>query len=305
MSFKPMLAKNAELDKIKFPLLAQPKPDGVRGLMPTDFLVGRSLKLFDNKYINQSDRINHPALRGMDGELFVGNDPTSSSLCRDTTSALTTIEGKPEISWMVFDICSLGMADVPYERRYAMLSSHIDNLRHNYGLLHIHVIEQRLVKNMDEFLEYDAENLERGFEGTIGRNPLGKYKHGRSGIRNQELLKLKQYVDDDARILRFEEAMTNNNEAQINELGYTFRTSHKENKVGSGMVGAVWVEDLKTGKEVKLGPGCLTHAERIKMWQQPELFIGKYCKYKHFPHGVKDKSRHPTFLDWRSAVDMS
>lgn len=304
MSFKPMLAKNIELEKVKFPLIAQPKPDGVRGLMPTDFLVGRSLKMFENRYINSSNRINRPEFRGMDGELTLGSDPTKSSLCRETTSALTSHDGEPNIHWVVFDICSLGMQDTAYERRLALLDNHVTSLR-NSGIDHIHLIESKLIENMDDFLQYDAENIERGFEGTIGRAPLGKYKHGRSGLRDQVLLKLKQYVDDDAKIVGFEEAMTNLNEAQINELGYTFRTSHKENKVGSGMVGAVWVEDLKTGARVKLGPGCLTHAERIKCWQQPELFIGKFCKYKHFPHGVKDKARHPTFLEWRSEVDMS
>lgn len=305
MSFKPLLAKNAELDKIKFPLLAQPKLDGVRGLMPTDFLVGRSLKMFDNRYINQSDRINCPQFRGMDGELVLGDNPLDSALCRHTTSALTSFEGEPNIHWHVFDICSLGMADTPYEKRYNLLRNHVEDLRRNHGFNHIHIIDSVLVNNIDEFLELDSKWVELGYEGTIGRNPLGKYKHGRAGIRNQECLKLKQYVDDDARILRFEEAMTNLNEAQINELGYTFRTSHKENLIGAGMVGAIWVEDLKTGKEVKIGAGTLTHAERIKLWQQPEQFIGKYCKYKHFPHGVKDRARHPTFLEWRAEVDMS
>ena len=48
-TFKPMLACNVDLDKIQYPVIIQPKIDGVRALVLNGQVVGRSLKPFRNK----------------------------------------------------------------------------------------------------------------------------------------------------------------------------------------------------------------------------------------------------------------
>lgn len=302
MSFKPLLACNADLKRIKFPVWVQPKVDGVR-MLRRGKVVGRSLKSFANKHV--SEVFNRPNLEGLDGEVYVGEDICSSSLCRDTTSALSTIEGTPDYRWFLFDLCTPETEDLPYERRHMELMKRLWQMENDdpvAGRLII-AFNQR-VDNIDQLLACDEYYLDQGYEGTIVRAMEGKYKYGRSTVREQYLLKMKHYVDRDARIVGFVEAMINNNKAQINELGYTYRTSHRENKIPACMVGAIIVHDIEADEEVRIGPGTLTHEERRYLWANPQKAVGKFCKYKFFPHGKKDKNRHPTFLTWRDKVDM-
>lgn len=46
----PMLATNAEISKLKFPLIIQPKIDGVRGWNPKGELLGRSMEPHANLF---------------------------------------------------------------------------------------------------------------------------------------------------------------------------------------------------------------------------------------------------------------
>ncbi len=243
--FKPMLARDWDEQKLQFPVIGQPKIDGVRGLNPLGFIVGRSLKTFANRHVNEL--MSKDEYQGFDMEMTVGDNMYSDSLCRDTTSALTTIQGEPDIHGFAFDVCSVNVAHLRYESRLAMLTEHVNNLHSRNLASNIHVIEHKILTNMDDVLQYDEENLDLGLEGTILRDPGGIYKHGRSTIREQYLLRIKRYRDCEGKVISLEEAEINNNEAQINELGYTFRTSHKENKIPAGRIGAMIVLNLETG----------------------------------------------------------
>ena len=53
-----------------------------------------------------------------------------------------------------------------------------------------------------------------------------------------------------------------------------------------------------------VGAGEMPHADRKKFFDNPELILGKIIKYKHFPKGVKDKPRFPTFKTFRDKADM-
>ena len=50
---KPMLAEDFDESKLIFPLIAQPKIDGVRGLNMLGTLTGRSLKTHKKRLYNQ------------------------------------------------------------------------------------------------------------------------------------------------------------------------------------------------------------------------------------------------------------
>ena len=63
---KAMLATDYEEAKLRFPVLAQPKIDGVRGVNFFGTLTGRSLKQHRNKYTTKF--YSHSCLAGMDGE---------------------------------------------------------------------------------------------------------------------------------------------------------------------------------------------------------------------------------------------
>ena len=115
----------------------------------------------------------------------------------------------------------------------------------------------------------------------------------------------KPQSDKEAYVIGLVEAMENLNEAKINELGHSERSSHKENKVGKGMVGMLQCKDLTTGMLIDVGAGKMTHPEREYYWNNPEEIIGKYIKYKSMDVGVKDKPRFARYMSIRAETDMS
>lgn len=279
---KPMLACDWDESRLRFPVIAQPKIDGVRALGTAEGLVGRSLKPFKNQYSRTLYR--HSEFAGLDGELMLGDSLTSPSLCRDTTAALNTVAGEPALKWVIFDRVQQG---VPYIDR-------LRSIRHLAG-----VIESRTVEDLPSLLRLESEWLEQGYEGVILRDPRGGYKYGRSTVKEGGLLRIKRFVEEDAVVLGVIEGRVNLNPAEINLLGRTERSTHAENMVASGQIGALSCRCLATGAHITVGAGGLTVADRILYFQHPEKILGVVVKYRHFPHGAKDLPRFPTFHSFR------
>ena len=287
--FKPMLATDADLDKLTFPLLASAKLDGVRAVVRDGIVYSRSNKPIPNQSIQQKfSRLEH-----FDGELICG-DPTSKSCYRDTVSVVMSLD-KPadNAGFFVFDHVEDGCR--PYSKCHGMLRK---NPWPDSVILH----EQVLCESLDDVLGYEAECLEDGYEGLILRDPEAPYKNGRSTVKEGYLLKLKRFIDDEATVIGFEERMHNGNVATKNELGRTARSSHKENKRGRGDLGALLLRTPE-GVEFSCGTG-LTDSERSEIWANQDRYLGKLAKYKYFPVGVKDLPRHPVFLGWRDVRDL-
>jgi DNA ligase-1 len=156
---------------------------------------------------------------------------------------------------------------------------------------------------MDSLDKFEAKQLERGLEGVILRDPDGIYKCGRSSTNEGILLKLKRYEDSEATIIGVEELLSNQNDAKTNKLGHTERSSHKENMVPMGTMGALNVRDLKTKVEFSIGTGFDADT-RADFWKDRKSVIGKIVKYKYFASGSKDKPRFPVFLGFRDKRDM-
>lgn len=291
---KPTLAQDFEKCKLAYPLIAQPKIDGVRACYINKF-TGRSLKPFKNQAVNAA--FSDVKFKNLDGELAVG-DISSASLCRDTTSVLNTVNGSADgVVWHVFDITD--MPHLPYETRYRILRSRVAALEDPRVVL----VPMSIVQGVQDVHDLDAIHLEQGMEGTILRNPNAPYKDGRSGKTCGSLVRVKQFADAEATVVRVVEAMENQNEAKVNELGHTERSSHQENKIPKGMVGALeCVTD--DGQQITVGPGKMTHEERTHYWNNQNLLVGQIIKYKSMVSGVKDKPRFPTFLSLRMEEDV-
>lgn len=283
-----MLAAPALLTSLKFPLFASPKLDGVRALITSQGVLSRSLKRIPNRYIQyklQDFKV------GYDGELIVGS-PTSRTCYRDTVSGVMREDGEPDFRFYVFD--TFEKFDQPYTKRFhdpyrAALDWPGEFLEHTY------------ITNMDELLEYEQGMLERGYEGIMLRDMYAPYKFGRSTVKEGYLLKLKRFEDAEARVIGFEELMHNGNEAKINALGRTERSSHMENKYGLNMLGAL-VCAFGRDQQFNIGTG-FTEADRKEIWQNREKYRGKVAKYKFFAVGMKDLPRHPVWLGWRDERD--
>ena len=291
---KPMLASNAEISKLKYPVIIQPKIDGVRALNISGRLCGRSLKSFANRHTTEV--FSRPEFAGLDGEMIAGEDPTADGLCRATTSALNSILGEPEVTWWIFD----SHGPMNYQMRYADAVLRVGRLSDP----RIRIVPQKLAWCREDILEAEEQFTSEGYEGLIIRDPQGSYKEGRSTVKEGGLLRIKRWEDSEMIVDRVEEGRHNANVATTNALGHTERSTHQENMIPNGQVGRLIGRDLKTGQEVTTSPGKLTKAERIFYFEQQQEILGRIAKYKFFPTGGKDKPRMPTWQGWRMREDL-
>lgn len=293
---KPMLAVDHDPTKLKFPMYASPKLDGLRGLVHEGNLLSRSLKPIPNRLV--SKRLGDPRFNGLDGELIAGS-PTAPNCMRACTSFFMA-QDKVSDDW-TFHVFDLHDRTECYEARHQALMFLLDKQRDYGGNVILH--DRKRIFNEDELLEYEAEQLGLGYEGLILRRPDGVYKFGRSTVNEGLLLKVKRFEDSEAVVVHFEEQMFNGNEATTNELGRTKRSSHKAGKVGKETLGALVVKDLRTGVEFNVGTG-MDDALRKEIWSNRAKYSNRIIKYKYFAVGVKDLPRHPVFLGFRDKRDM-
>ena len=310
---KPLLAENYVESKLVFPLGAQPKIDGVRGLTTEGHLTGRSLKKHKNKYTTAFYSI--PEYRDMDGEI-AANDERHPDLCRLTSSALSTIKGEPFTLWHVFDCLRKEVLAAPYVERHKYLTQYVHYEQTQGRCMHAKVVPMVICEDLAQLLRLDEEWLELGYEGTIIRGLNAAHKEGRSTVNQGQLLRIKRFIEAEAVVLAIEEGNVNENVAQTNELGRTFRTSHQENKVPNGMVGnlqcvvladVMWDGEmvLLKGQIITVSPGNMDHKMRKHYFENPSEIVQHTIKLKFFPKGIKDKPRFPTYVCHRSAEDMS
>ena len=297
--FKPMLAKDGDLTKIKFPQMIQAKLDGIRASVVDGKLVSRSLKLIPNAEIQAA--LGRPEFNGLDGELIVG-DPRDPGAFQATTSYVRS-ESKTGADW-TFWVFDLWNTDKPFRKRYADLEDDIGWMNPRFLPSRIKLVPTSVVTSLEALDAYEAKLLEDGYEGAILRDPDALYKFGRSG-KTGPLLKVKRFVDFEAEVVGVYEEMHNANEAKTNELGRTERSSHAAGKIGKGTLGGLVLVGLNgqfTGVEFRCGTGFDRDARAI-LWAERSLLPGSVAKVKSFPVGVKEKPRHPVFLGWREDFD--
>jgi DNA ligase-1 len=301
---KPMRATDAVESKMRFPAYIQPKIDGVRGCHLNDGFTSRTLKKHGNKFTTQF--FSNEIYKGLDGEL-AAELWTHDSLCRLTTSAVSTIAGEPFVLWWTFDYITPETIKLPYRERYAAMSERLRKLHlaSNGWDTRLRLVPSYLVGSLEEYNAKDAEFLDQGFEGSIYRDPAGMHKEGYSTVREGGLLRVKRFVEKDAVVLRLVEGEENTNEATIGASGYTERSTHKANMIPNGMVGALICKDIESGQEITVAAGKMTHDERRTFWEYKSMLVGATIKYKTFPRGVKDKPRFPTFQALRADSDLS
>lgn len=299
-TFRPMLAADADIFKLRYPLIAQPKIDGVRAINVNGALTGRSMKPHGNRYVSRM--FSKPSFSGFDGEMYVGKD-NDNDLCRRTTSALNSYSGEPNVRWCVFDII-VDNVEVPYEQRLRMLSDKVKFINDEYPSVPIKLITSTLIVSEEHLRGYIEHYDKFGYEGVIVRDPNGYYKNGRSTVNEQGLLRIKKFKDAEAIVLEIVEGQTNNNEIVKNNLGYTDRSTHSENMVPNRMVGSLICKDILTGETITVAAGKMTQAERQNYFNNRNEIIGKTIKYKFFEKGIKDKPRFPTFQSIRILSDI-
>lgn len=311
---KPMLADDAIEEKLRFPLGVQPKIDGVRGHNPHGTLMARSNKLFGNRYTQAF--FSHPDYQYIDGE-FAAERETHPDLCRITSSATRTFEGEPFLLWHAFDFLHPSVINETYEWRYAALNKHVNDLQRQGRAMHLRVVPMVVVNNLAELLVLEEIWLKNGYEGIIIRDLKGKHKQGRSTPKQMGLLRIKRFIDFEFIATHIIEGNHNANEAQENELGKTFRSTHQENMIPNGQVGTIVgnvIKDVKDpqtnkvlltkGQQVNVSPGEMDVPTRIYYFENQHFIVGHINKAKFFPKGHKDKPRFPIWQSVRSPEDI-
>ena len=290
--FKPMLSGKADLDKLDWSagIAASGKCDGVRMLVIDGVAMSRSLKPIPNKHVQKL--FGRPELNGLDGEIVCG-EVTAPDVYIKTNSAVMSVEGEPCVTYWIFDYWAAPNA--PFTERIELARATAELSPHT------RILPQTLIAARSELDTFREQALAQGFEGVMLRRLDAPYKHGRSSTKEGYLLKLKDFEDAEGQIIGVLEEQANLNEATTDELGHTKRSSHKENKVGKGTMGALRVKVLNgpfTGCEVKIGTG-FTAEQRAQPWR-----MGDVVTFKYMPHGSKDAPRHPVFLRRRSIDEV-
>lgn len=288
--FKPMLAhsKSPDPETLDYPVLVQPKLDGIRAVVKDGRLLSRTLKPIPNRSIRAA--LECPEYEGLDGELIVG-DPTEDD-CYRRTCSFVMAEDRTDEPWTFFVFDKHDDA-APVEERIPSPGVFFTDA-------YVTAVTTATIESAEELAEVEAVYLEAGFEGGIIRIPGSAYKFGRSGKRGP-LLKLKRYIDYEAEVVGVVEEFHNANEAKTNALGRTERSSHAENKIGKGTLGALVVRAINgphEGTEFKVGTG-FTADLRASLWFARSELTGRVAKIKSFPVGTKDRPRHPVWLGWR------
>jgi DNA ligase-1 len=295
---KPMLAATLEpedLKTLKYPVLATPKLDGIRCLIVNGKAVSRKFKPIPNHYIRKT--LESFASEGFDGEIII-----KGATFNEISSAVMSEDGNPSFVYVVFDYCKEPSEGYSSRLRNMWKVSRIyrELGRENQF---INFLFEKQINNESELLSFETKCLSEGYEGIMLRSANSPYKFGRSTLKEGYLLKFKRFTDGEAQILSLYEKMHNTNEATMDELGHTKRSSHLAGQIPANTLGGFNVQDLKSGQKFSIGTG-LDDALRQTIWSNPQNYLGKIIKYKSQKVGEKDLPRFPTFLGFRDKRDM-
>lgn len=294
MTLRPMLAAVCEPANVKYPIIVQPKLDGIRCIIKDGVAFSRTLKPIRNRHIQCLISAHRDVLEGVDGELICGS-PVAEDVYRITTSAVMSEHGEPVVTFYAFDLWNI--PEFPYTKRLATLMGRM------LPMEFVTLIQQEWATNEAELLEAHRLYTTAGYEGTILRGPLSPYKYNRSTAREGHLLKFKDFKDSEAVIIGFEEKMSNQNEAMTDERGYTKRSSHKDNMVPQDTLGALVVSFQPGTPTFKIGTG-FDDSLRKQIWQNRSSLVGAIVKFKYFEGGRYVVPRFPVFLGFRDSTDF-
>lgn len=303
MTFRPMLAASKsitpdEVASLSYPLLVSPKLDGIRCLITEEGAVTRSLKPIPNTYIRNKLK----ALPvGFDGELIVGS-MTGNDVFNRTTSGVMSEAGEPQFIFHVFDNFRHPGAFVG---RFASVRKRMSYV--SYDVCPAFALPHHEMASPTELAAYEQCCVRQGFEGIMIRDPAGSYKFGRATRKEGSLLKYKRFEDAEATIIGIKEKQHNANEAKINALGLTERSTHKANKIGTGVLGAFECVREVAGdgaKSIYFDLSGFTDQQREEFWEARDKLVGRTVKFKHQGLTPEGKPRFPVFQGFRDARDL-
>ena len=289
---RPLRAVAADLDKLRFPLLATPKLNGIRGMMIKGQLVSRNFKTIPNVRIRE---LLEPMLPdGVDGEIMC----LEATLAETNSVVMSQDAPIDGVYFAAFDYVKDDPSK-PYYKRMQDLKEARRSLRKHERML-VKGVFPIEVRTLQDFFETEESFVEAGHEGIMLRDPDGPYKFGRSTVREQILLKYKRFHDEEGVIVGFKEKQQNNNKKEADAFGLAKRSHKKAGKVGTNTLGAFRVR-MQSGVEFDLGSG-FTAKQRDFFWENRKQIKGKHVTFKYQEILESGKPQFPTFVSIRSDI---
>lgn len=302
---KPMKGDQLVIAKMTFPKYVSPKYDGYRayndGLSTLHTSSGAPVT---NEFTQSLFQSVH--FEGFDGELIVGK-PNLNETYTNTSGPVRRKTGEPDVYWYVFDDRS--SPDLQYRERLLQLKLRVAALQEEgiTGANRIIVVPQEIVYDVQDYIAKRDEFIEQGYEGAMVRSLEGKYKFGRSSVKEGLLNKDKPWEDTEGTVIGFEERLHNTNECEQDNFGHTKRSNTKDAKLPTGLIGKFLVDSPRwPGKVLKVATGPLTHPELKAGFENFDgLWLGKQIVFRFLPSGGYELPRHPQLKGERGEEDMS
>lgn len=289
--FKPMKPPTGtlDIDTVVYPCWASIKYDGFRLAIKNGKTVLNSLRELDNLHV-RTLLTSTPELADHDGELVILplNDNKCFNRCQ---SAFRAAKGEPEFHFVVFDRAVEGT----FEDRW------INYEKPNYPEW-VLVDEPAWIENRGQLDLFVAETLEDGHEGVILRQGGAEYVFGRGTFKKQQLLRIKPMETAEGVVVGFECEYENTNEATVNALGRSKRSSAKEGLVPKETLGKFIVETEQWGR-CQISGFSDDFADEV--WQNKEKYLGELVTFAYQAIGSIDQPRIAKFKGMRSKSDMS
>lgn len=292
MPIKPLLAGTLKFieQAQKYPYACSQKLDGIRSLVLSNQAVSRKLIAIPNRHINKAMSV---LPHGIDGEIII-----PGRTFNEIQSIVMSFEaeGESEFEFHAFDYVKDSTEKEYLER--------IEDLKKLELPPFVKLVLPTIVNNSAELEALEEKYVTEGYEGIMLRDPRGKYKCGRSTLKEGILLKYKRFEDSEAVVIGFNEKLKNENELGQDELGHAKRSSSKEHLVPMDTLGSFEVRDIETGIEFSVGSGLNSELAK-EIWDNRDKYLGKTISYRYQKSGMKSKPRNPTFRGFRDPRDMS
>lgn len=304
-----MLAKTYDPDKISFPVEITIKLDGVAAdfyktthgwvcqsrqgkPLPSTHHILRLL----NQRAKHYDEGTHVV-----GELTVMGVPAF----KDAAGIIRRHEPDERIVLNVYDMYIVGKEEESYALRLERIEEFLNGFAKYTTKLEgvfFQIIRRVPVVGLAATAEQLCEHLASmdkmlettKLEGFVIRMLHGKHSIYRVGKRSHGLMRYKPCPTVDLRVIRFEEATANKTMTFLDE---TF-----EKGQGLRAVGRIVCE--YKGKEIGVGPGCLSHAERRKLWEWcggPSRIVHPLiAEVEYMLDDDYEALRQPIFKQWRT-----
>ena len=283
---------DGELTQLTYPLVGSPKLDGFRCTVNGEPLTS-SMKQFGNLFVRRE--LSNPIFNGLDGEVIVGA-PTDPRVFEHTSGPLRRYGGEPDFKFYVFD--KFTDKNLPYSQRWLSVTKPTHP--------RLIVLEQRPLYSTQDVIAYDREMLSLGYEGAMIRSLTSSYKEGRATFREQNIFKRKPFVEIDAVIVGFKEALQNMNVASMSELGLMKRSHCRENMLPKDTLGSLVLKASLWEKpfNARLGEGFTAESNK-EMWESKEWWLGQVVVVKYQKYGSRDAPRLPSVIKLRPEWDVS